>query len=139
MTVRSLSVHVETRGNGDVVDMTTDLAEVVRNSKLSSGIVIAFVPGSTAGLTTIEYEPGLVEDISEMFEKVAPQELEYHHNRRWHDGNGHAHVRASLLGPSITVPFKDGKLMLGVWQQVVLIDFDNRSRERDIVCQVMGE
>ena len=138
MAVVSLSINLKTRGNGDVVDITSEIAEAVRNSKVASGVVTAFVPGSTAGLTTIEYEPGLVEDISEMFEKTAPENKEYHHNLRWHDGNGHAHVRASLLGPSLGIPFKDGKLMLGVWQQVVLIDFDNRSRERDIICQVVG-
>jgi len=97
------------------------------------------VPGATGSVTTIEFEPGLVDDIDELFERVAPAAREYHHNMRWHDGNGHAHVRASLLGPSLTVPFNEAKLELGIWQQIVVIDFDNKARSREIVCQVMGE
>lgn len=139
MPVVSSGFSLNTRGNGQLVDITGDVSEVVRNSGVSSGIVTVFVPGSTAGVTTIEYEPGLVEDIDEMFERLAPQGREYHHNLRWHDGNGHAHVRASLLGPSLTVPFSNGKLTLGIWQQLVLIDFDNKSRNRELVCQVIGE
>ncbi|MFH1151314.1 MAG: secondary thiamine-phosphate synthase enzyme YjbQ [Actinomycetota bacterium] len=139
MTVTSSSFSVGTRGDGDVVDITPDVAEAVRGSGLMDGTVTVFVPGATAGVTTIEYEPGLVEDIDELFERVAPAGRDYHHNLRWHDGNGHSHVRASLLGPSLTVPFTAGKLTLGTWQQVVLVDFDNRPRERDLVCQVMGE
>ena len=139
MPVVSLGFALKTHGNGQVIDITGEVSEVVRNSGISSGIVTVFVPGSTAGVTTIEYEPGLVEDIDEMFDRVAPRNREYHHNLRWHDGNGHAHVRASLLGPSLTVPFSGGKLTLGIWQQLILIDFDNKSRSRDIVCQVMGE
>ena len=130
---------MNTSGNGQLVDITGDVSEVVRNSGVSSGIVTVFVPGSTAGVTTIEYEPGLVEDIDEMFDRLAPQSREYHHNLRWHDGNGHAHVRASLLGPSLTVPFSNGQLTLGIWQQLVLIDFDNKSRNRELVCQIIGE
>ncbi|MBU1671424.1 MAG: secondary thiamine-phosphate synthase enzyme YjbQ [Actinobacteria bacterium] len=139
MTVITSSFPVGTRGDGDVVDITPDVAEAVRGSGLTDGTVTVFVPGATAGVTTIEYEPGLVEDIDEMFERVAPAGRDYHHNLRWHDGNGHSHVRASLLGPSLTIPFTGGKLTLGIWQQVVLVDFDNRPRERELVCQVMGE
>lgn len=139
MTVRSLSFTVRTTGNGEVVDLTSRVSELVRGSGVGSGTVTVFVPGSTAGVTTVEFEPGLVEDIDEMFERVAPQAREYHHNLRWHDGNGHAHVRASLLGPSLTVPFTDGRLTLGIWQQLILIDFDNKARDRELVCQVMGE
>ena len=134
-----MSFGVNTRGDGDVVDVTSDVSELVSKSGLSSGIVTVFAPGATAGVTTIEFEPGLVEDIDELFERIAPRNRDYHHNLRWNDGNGHSHVRASLLGPSLTIPFSDGKLILGVWQQIVLIDFDNRSRKRDIFCQVMGE
>lgn len=139
MAVVSLGFSLKTNGDGEVIDITGNLSELVRKSRVNSGAVTIFVPGSTAGLTTIEYEPGLVEDIDEMFERIIPKGREYHHNLRWQDGNGHAHVRASLLGPSLTVPFSNGKLHLGVWQQVVLVDFDNRSRNRDLVCQVIGE
>ncbi len=139
MPVVTLDFSVETRGNGEVIDITGRVAEAVRSSGITSGIATVFVPGATAGVTTIEFEPGLVEDIDEMFERVAPQSNEYHHNLRWHDGNGHAHVRASLLGPSLTVPFTDGKLILGIWQQLVVVDFDNKSRDRQLVCQVIGE
>jgi secondary thiamine-phosphate synthase enzyme len=139
MSVVSLRFSLNTNGNGEIVDITGSVSEAVRKSAVSSGIVTIFVPGSTAGLTTVEYEPGLVEDIDELFERVAPQNREYHHNLRWHDGNGHAHVRASLLGPSLTVPFTEGRLTLGIWQQIILVDFDNKSRNRELVCQVMGD
>jgi len=139
MPVVSDSFSLKTRGNGQILDITGEVSEAVRKSGLESGLVTVFVPGSTAGVTTVEYEPGLVEDLDEMFERVAPGDSEYHHNLRWNDGNGHSHVRASLLGASLTVPFSGCRLMLGVWQQVILVDFDNRSRSRDIVCQVMGE
>ena len=139
MPVVSMNISLQTSGNGEVVDITQKVSEVVRKSGLTSGIVTVFVPGATAGITTIEYEPGLVEDLNELFDRIIPQDLEYHHNLRWHDGNGHAHVRASLLGPSLTVPFSDGKLTLGIWQQLVLVDFDNKSRSRELSCQVMGE
>ncbi|HEY5532920.1 MAG TPA: secondary thiamine-phosphate synthase enzyme YjbQ [Candidatus Anoxymicrobiaceae bacterium] len=139
MSVVTLRFSLKTNGNGEIVDITGSVSEAVRKSGVLSGIVTIFVPGSTAGLTTVEYEPGLVEDIDELFERLAPQNREYHHNLRWHDGNGHAHVRASLLGPSLTVPFTEGRLTLGIWQQIILIDFDNKSRSRELVCQVMGE
>jgi len=98
-----------------------------------------FVPGSTAALTTVEFEPGLVQDLPAFFERIIPRRAHYHHEDTWHDGNGHSHVRASLLGPSLTVPFKDGALLLGTWQQIVLIDFDNRRRRRKLVVQLSGE
>lgn len=139
MPVVSLEFSLQTRGNGEVIDITQKVSELVRKSGLSSGTVTIFVPGATAGVTTIEFEPGLVEDLDEMFDRIIPQDMEYHHNLRWHDGNGHAHVRAALLGPSLTVPFSDGKLTLGIWQQLVLVDFDNKSRSRELSCQVMGE
>ena len=139
MAVVTKDITYKTRGNGEIIDITGDVSRVVRESGVSSGTVTVFVPGATAGVTTIEYEPGLLEDVDEMFERVIPENRDYHHNLRWQDGNGHSHVRASLLGPSITVPFSDGKLILGIWQQVVLIDFDNKSRDRKIICQVMGE
>jgi secondary thiamine-phosphate synthase enzyme len=139
MVVARESFSISTRGDADVIDVTSEVSEAVRRSGTVSGTVTVFVSGATASVTTVEYEPGLVEDLDELFERIAPQAREYHHNRRWHDGNGHAHVRASLLGPSLTVPFNDGKLELGIWQQIIVVDFDNRARSREIVCQVMGE
>jgi len=139
MTVTSRNFSLKTTGNGEMVDITSNVSQLVRESGSTSGIVTVFVPGSTAGVTTIEFEPGLVEDMDDMFERLIPQGREYHHNLRWHDGNGHSHVRASLLGPSLTVPFEGGKLKLGIWQQIVLVDFDNKARDRELVCQVIGE
>lgn len=139
MPVFSCNITVPTKGNGEILDITSSVAEAVRNSGFKDGIVTVFVPGATAGITTVEYEPGLVEDITDMFERITPQALEYKHNLRWHDGNGHSHVRASLLGPSLTVPFSEGKLQIGIWQQVILIDFDNKVRNREYVCKVIGE
>jgi secondary thiamine-phosphate synthase enzyme len=106
---------------------------------MRNGLVTVFVPGSTAGITTIEYEPGVVEDLKKAIERLAPQNIHYDHDARWGDGNGFAHVRASLLGPSLTVPFQEGNLLVGTWQQIVLVDFDNRPRNREIIVQVTGE
>lgn len=133
------SVGVRTQGNGDVVDITGETIAAVARSGVRSGIATLFVTGSTAGLTTVEYEPGLVSDLGRAFEQIAPQNIPYAHNARWGDGNGHSHVRASLLGPSLTVPFRDGRLLLGTWQQIVLIDFDVRPRTRQLVLQILGE
>lgn len=138
MPVVSTGFSRKTSGNGEILDITGDVADAVRRSGIASGVVTVFVPGATAAVTTIEYEPGLLEDMDELFERLAPRGREYHHNLRWHDGNGHAHVRASLLGPSLTVPFNDARLVLGIWQQLILVDFDNRSRDREVVCQVVG-
>lgn len=139
MPVFSYNAALPTKGNGEILDITSNVAEAVRNSELMEGVVTIFVPGATGGVTTIEFEPGLVEDINDMFERVAPQVLEYRHNLRWNDGNGHSHVRASLLGPSLTVPFSEGKLQMGIWQQIILIDFDNKARNREFICKVIGE
>jgi secondary thiamine-phosphate synthase enzyme len=139
MAVARETFNLSTRGNAELIDVTSEVSAAVTRSGISSGIVTVFVPGATASVTTIEFEPGLVEDMDEMFERLIPQGREYHHNKRWHDGNGHAHVRAALQGPTLTVPFNAGKLELGIWQQIVLIDFDNRSRTREVVCQVIGE
>lgn len=132
-------VRVKTRGDSDILDLTDDVQALVKKHGFREGQALVFVAGSTAGLTTIEYEPGLLKDLPEAFERLAPRGLEYHHEQAWHDGNGHAHVRASLLGPSVTVPFEDGKLLTGTWQQIVLVDFDNRPRQREIVVQISGE
>ena len=133
------TVSVSTRGDSEMLDITSDLQEVVGRHGFREGAALVFVSGSTAGLTTVEYEPGLIEDIPAAFERIAPRDMRYKHHDTWNDGNGHSHVRASLLGPSITVPFRDGRLLLGTWQQVVLIDFDNRPRQRDVVVQLSGE
>jgi secondary thiamine-phosphate synthase enzyme len=128
-----------TEGNGDIIDITGEVALKVDGSGMKSGSVNLFVPGSTAGLTTVEYEPGLVADLAELWQRIAPQGATYQHDKRWGDGNGHAHVRASLLGASLVVPFTAGRLSLGTWQQIVLVDFDNRPRSRQVVVQIMGE
>ena len=122
-----------------MIDITPEVSRELRGSGLGAGLVTVFISGSTAGVTTVEYEPGLVSDLKVLFERVAPQGIDYKHNLRWGDGNGHAHVRASLLGPSLTLPFAGGRPLLGTWQQVVVIDFDNRPRRRQIVLQIMGE
>ncbi|MBU4218976.1 MAG: secondary thiamine-phosphate synthase enzyme YjbQ [Actinobacteria bacterium] len=139
MAVTSNYFSLKTNGNGEIIDITGNVSQSVMESGITSGIVTVFAPGSTAGVTTIEFEPGLVEDMDDMFDRLIPRDREYHHNLRWHDGNGHSHVRASLLGPSLTVPFEGGKLKLGIWQQIVLVDFDNKARDREMICQVIGE
>ena len=120
-------------------DVTGDVAEAVRNSGLNDGIVTVFVRGSTGAVSTVEYEPGLVVDLRDYFDRAIPPDIPYQHDRRWHDGNGHSHVRATLMGPSLTVPFVDGRLTLGTWQQIIFVDFDVRSRSRTLIVQVMGE
>jgi secondary thiamine-phosphate synthase enzyme len=132
------AIRVSTKGNADIIDITDRARDAVRRSGLTSGIMTLFVVGSTAGLTTIEYEPGLVADIQETFERVAPEAIRYAHHERWGDGNGHSHVRASLLGPSLTVPFSGKELVLGTWQQIILIDFDTHGRQREVVVQIIG-
>jgi len=133
------SIELQTKGHGDVIDLTSRVAEIVVQSKLKDGIVTVFVTGSTAGITTIEFEPNLVADFNEMFQKLAPEGVSYHHDNTWGDRNGYAHVRASILGASLVIPFSDGKLALGTWQQVVLVDFDERPRQRKVIVQAMGE
>jgi secondary thiamine-phosphate synthase enzyme len=133
------TVEIQTKGHGDTIDLTSRLAEIVAQSKLKDGIVTVFVTGSTAGITTIEYEPNLVADFNAMFQKLAPEGVPYHHDNTWGDRNGYAHVRASLLGASLVVPFSSGKMVLGEWQQVVLVDFYERPRQRKVTVQVMGE
>jgi len=132
-------ISLSTQGDGQVIDITDQVTRHVRDSGLKNGIVTVFTPGSTSALTTIEYESGAVRDLQQLFDRIAPLSLDYRHNLRWGDGNGHAHVRHALLGPSLTIPFLDGRLTLGTWQQVVLIDFDNRPRTRSVVVQIMGE
>lgn len=139
MDIKTLSIHRKTQGFTDIHDITADAKQKIKQSGIRNGIVTLFVVGSTAGLTTVEYEPGLVKDLKEVFEKIAPQDTYYHHEEAWHDGNGFSHVRASLLKPSLQVPIVEGKMTLGTWQQVILIDFDNRSRDREVIVQIMGK
>jgi secondary thiamine-phosphate synthase enzyme len=139
MKVISEKIRVSTKGHTDVIDITDSVSDLLEKHKLQTGSVTVFVSGSTAGVTTVEYEPGLVKDLPEAFEKIAPTGKSYHHDATWGDNNGYAHVRASLLGPSLTIPFNNGGLLLGTWQQIVLIDFDDRPRERVIVVQLIGD
>jgi len=132
-------IDLRTRGDGDIHDITAQVENFVLDSQLKSGTVTVFVNGSTAGVTTIEFEPGLVADFQRLWERLAPKNMPYDHNERWGDGNGYAHVRASLLGASLTVPFSDRRMLLGTWQQIILVDFDNRPRQRTVIVQVMGE
>jgi len=139
MAVETRTLVVETRGQSEVLDLTSQLESALSETGLTKGIVTLFVTGSTASLSTIEFEPGAVKDIQLALEKVAPAHGHYHHHATWGDDNGNAHVRACLMGPSLTIPFVDGKPTLGTWQQVVLLDFDTRPRTRQIVVQVLGE
>jgi len=139
MPVATESIKISTKGNDNVVDITSKVAEIVSGSKIKSGLVNIFVPGSTASVTTIEFEPGLVRDIKVLGERLAPSKEDYSHNDTWGDGNGHSHIKASVIGPSLTVPFTAGKMALGTWQQIVVIDHDTKARSRDIVVQIIGE
>lgn len=140
MAVETHRIRVETRGDNQVVDLTPRLAEVLQRAAIADGVATLFVIGSTAGITTTEYEPGLVNhDLKHYFNKFAPEDAPYEHEATWGDDNGHAHVRASLLGPSLNVPIVGGKPTLGTWQQIVLIDFDTRPRTREVVVQLLGE
>jgi secondary thiamine-phosphate synthase enzyme len=131
--------EISTKGQGDAHDVTRAVARAVAESGLRAGIVTVFVVGSTAGLTTIEFEPGALHDVNEVFDRLAPRNGQYEHHLRWGDDNGSSHVRAALLGPSVTIPFLDGAMMLGQWQQIALLEFDTRSRRREIVIQIIGE
>ena len=138
--IKTKTLEIPTRGNCHIVDITSEVQQAIDSSGLATGTVTVFNVGSTAGITTIEYEPGLVNhDINTAFEKLAPQTGRYEHEKTWHDDNGHAHVRATMLGPSLVVPVCEQHLTLGTWQQIVLIDFDTRPRTRKVVCQMMGE
>lgn len=132
-------IRFETDGNADVIDITGEVGGVIAASGLENGTATLFSPSATSALTTIEYESGCVSDLRRLFDEIAHPERHYAHNARWGDGNGHSHVRAALLGPSLTVPFVDGRLTLGTWQQIIFVDFDNRSRRRELVAQIMGE
>lgn len=138
MTQLTKSFSVSSRGNTDIVDITPDVEEIVRGFGAADGLATVFVPGSTAGVTTIEFESGAVADLKDAFERMAPEDIPYAHNARWGDGNGHSHVRAAILGASLCVPIAGARLLLGTWQQIVLVDFDNRPRTREVVVRVGG-
>ena len=139
MAVKTTSIHLSTRGNADIHNVTEQVVHAISESGLKNGSVTIFTPSSTSALTTIEYESGALNDLRRLFEEVIPSNREYAHNARWDDGNGHSHVRAALVGASLTVPFVNGRLTLGTWQQVIFIDFDNRPRQRELILQVIGE
>ncbi|MHC1578749.1 MAG: secondary thiamine-phosphate synthase enzyme YjbQ [Dehalococcoidia bacterium] len=139
MTVVTKDITLQSRGNCDIIDITSQVAKNVEKSAINSGIVTLFVAGSTAGITTIEYEPNLLSDFQNMWDRLIPQNIPYEHNKTWGDGNGHSHVRASTLGPSLAIPFVNKRLTLGTWQQLIFVDFDNRPRSRKVVIQILGE
>lgn len=138
MRVVTEKLTVSTRGHTHIINLTDAAAEKLAASGLEAGTITFFVPGATGAVTTIEYEPGLLQDLPELYEKIAPEGRSYHHDATWGDGNGAAHLRAALQGPSLVVPFRDRRMLLGTWQQVVLIDFDNRPRQRTVILQIMG-
>ena len=133
------SLRLSTRAKDEIADITDDVQRIVSASGIKDGVACVFVAGSTAAVTTVEHEPGLVADLQDAMDRLYPKDIEYEHHRRWGDGNGHSHVRASLLGPSLTVPVADGRLLLGTWQQIVFMEFDNKPRARDVYVQVVGD
>ena len=139
MSVYYDELNIKTKGEVDIVDITSDVQKIVSKSKIKDGIACVFVLGSTGSITTVEYEPGLMQDLPEALEKIAPKNTYYKHHETWHDDNGHSHVRASLMGPSKSFPIKNGKLLHGTWQQLVFIEFDTRPRNRNIIVQIIGE
>jgi secondary thiamine-phosphate synthase enzyme len=132
-------ISLQSQGNCDIIDITPEVQNQLAETDISDGTVTLFISGSTAGITTIEFEPGLISDFKKMWQRNIPQDIPYQHDRAWGDGNGHSHVRASLLGASLVIPFSGRRLTLGTWQQIVVVDFDNRARSRQIVVQIMGE
>ena len=138
LEIRTSRLEVHSKGENDLIDLTPQVAEAIADSGLKDGFVNIFVSGSTGAVTTIEYEDGLLKDFPAMLERVAPKNTAYEHEKRWHDGNGHSHVRASIVGPSLTVPFQDSRLLLGTWQQIVFMELDIRSRRREVVLQIVG-
>jgi secondary thiamine-phosphate synthase enzyme len=137
--IKTERIKLETKGQDQVIDLTGKVKQALAKAKIKEGLATVFVPGSTASVTTIEYEPGLIADIKELGDRLAPAGKTYEHDNTWHDGNGHAHLRAAVIGPSLSVPVEEGELTLGTWQQIVLIDHDNRPRSREVVIQLAGE
>jgi len=138
MAIKTSTIRVKTSSLTDIIDISGQVEKIVSKASLPNGMTHLFIAGSTAALTTIEFESGVVNDLRKAIERIAPQNITYEHDRRWGDGNGYAHVRAALLGPSLTIPLVNGKMLLGTWQQVVLCDFDNRPRTREIIVQVLS-
>lgn len=139
MTASNGSISIKTAAKDEIVDITSKVADIVYRSKVRNGLVCVFVVGSTAAVTTVEHEPGLVSDMRDAMERLYPKDVNYEHHQRWGDGNGHSHIRASFVGPSLTVPVVDGELQLGTWQQIVFMEFDNKPRTREVTVQVVGE
>jgi secondary thiamine-phosphate synthase enzyme len=139
MTVKTKNIELQTRGNADILDITREVTKIVGETGMHDGTVTLFTPSATSAITTIEYESGCLADLRCLFDEIVDPAHHYDHNARWGDGNGHSHVRAALLGPSLTVPFVDGRLTLGTWQQIIFIDFDNRDRQRRLVAQIIGD
>ncbi|MCJ7534869.1 MAG: secondary thiamine-phosphate synthase enzyme YjbQ [Anaerolineales bacterium] len=139
MTIKTHTINLNTQGNADIQDITNHISQVVVDSGLESGTVTVFTPSATSGLTTIEFESGCISDLRRLFDEIIDPQRHYAHNARWGDGNGHSHVRAALLGPSLCIPFVNRRLTLGTWQQVIFVDFDNRQRHRELVAQIIGE
>ncbi|UCH51914.1 MAG: YjbQ family protein [Chloroflexota bacterium] len=139
MMVVNKTIRLSTRGDCDMIDITAEVADEIRDSNINNGIATIFISGSTAGIPTIEYEDGLIRDFKDMWDRNAPANMPYQHDRRWGDGNGHSHIRASLQGPSLIVPFANKKMTLGTWQQIIVVDFDNRPRTREVILQLLGE
>jgi secondary thiamine-phosphate synthase enzyme len=137
--VKTEEVKLNTKGAGDIINITSMMHKAVQKSGLKSGTVTAFIAGSTAGLTTLEYEPGLLKDLPQLMEKLIPSNKSYHHDETWHDGNGFSHLRSALMGTDLTVPFVNANLLLGQWQQVTFCEFDNRPRSRKVIFQIIGE
>lgn len=133
------SLRLSTRAKDEIADITEEVQEIVSTSGIRNGIACVFVAGSTAAITTVEHEPGLVSDLHDAMDRLYPKDIDYEHHRRWGDGNGHSHVRATLLGPSLTVPVTDGRLLLGTWQQIVFMEFDNKPRTREVFVQTVGD
>jgi len=139
MTISTKSIKIHSKGENDMMDLTPKIVHFLDESKICNGIITIFVVGSTASIITIEFEPGLIRDFPEMLSRIIPKDLKYGHEHMWHDGNGHSHVKASLVGPSLTIPFIEKKLCLGSWQQVVFLELDTRSRDRELILQIIGE
>ncbi len=137
--IYSETISLKTKGFSDIIDMTRHVVTVIERSGIENGLVTVFCPGSTGAVTTIEYESGVLKDLQKALEKIAPSDIPYEHDKRWGDGNGFSHVRAALMKPSLSIPLVSGRLILGTWQQIIFIDFDNRRRERDVLVHVIGE
>jgi len=133
------SININTRGNCDIIDITQEVAGEMSEAGVNDGVITIFAKGSTAGIATIENEPGLISDFKAMWDRLIPVNIDYKHNRAWGEGNGHSHIRASLLSASLTIPFANKRMFLGTWQQIVYLDFDNRPRSREIILQIIGE